>query len=108
MKAKGSRDKGAHWERQVAAIVGGKRGRAFSGEPDVSTESYIFEVKVRKSLPKYILDAWAAAEHKAIGTRKNPIVVIGQSRLGRKPILFFCHVGAEEWVAEHGRGESDA
>ena len=101
---KKSKEKGARWEREVAAIVGGKRGRAFSGEPDVSTESYIFEVKIRKSLPKWILDAWAAAEHKAIGTRKSPIVVIGQSRRGQKPILVFCHVGAEEWQQEHGYG----
>ena len=50
-----SRRKGARRERELARIMGGKRGRAFSGEADITIPGfYAVSVKSRKRWPKWV------------------------------------------------------
>lgn len=99
---KPSREKGARREREIARIMGGKRGRAYSGEPDVETDLYAVSVKSRKTLPKHIEDAIRDANTKAQRTGKWPLVVLDYCRKGKPSVTLFCHPSAEEWESIHG------
>jgi hypothetical protein len=98
---KASREKGSRVERELAAIVGGKRNPAFSGKADVENNCFVFEVKVRK-WPKWMCEDYDAARIKAIGTGKGACVAWKCSVKGQSPRWVIGHAGADEWQSEHG------
>lgn len=102
---KPSRAKGARVERELAAIVGGKRNPAFSGKADVENTCFVFEVKVRR-FPKWMLEDLTKARVKAVGTGKGAAVAWKHSVRGQVPLWVIGHAGADEWQAEHGEGEA--
>ena len=101
---KPSRNKGAQAERDVAHALGWQRGRAFSGEADVYGSLWIGSVKARARFPAWIEEAVEDAQHKAIGTGKEPIVILMRRRVGAKPLVLIAHVGFDAWLADHGKG----
>ena len=85
----------ARWkrhERQVAQLLGGRRqpntGRP---SPDVVTPRWVCEVKTRRSLPGWLLEALHQAQEGARATGRLPLVVLvhapGQGRKARRYAL---------------------
>lgn len=101
---KPSREKGARRERNLAKIMGGKRGPAYSGEPDVETHTYCVELKSRKTMPKYLWEATLAAMKKAMKRGKAPLVVLEYCEKGHESVRWYCHIGDDEWLDIHGDG----
>ncbi len=70
-------------ERRIAAELGGSRipvsGRDRGDAPDVDHPSLSIEVKSRKKLPAWLLDAIAQAEA-AAGPHQLPVAVLHQDR----------------------------
>lgn len=67
-----------HTERAVAKLVDGQRnGNTGSNSADVETDTMAVEVKHRKTLPAWLLDAVHQAQRNA--GRKTPIVVLHQA-----------------------------
>lgn len=70
-------------ERRVAEILGGVRvpvtGRQRGATPDVEHETLSIEVKSRKSLPGWLLDAMEQAEA-ASKNGRLPVAVLHQDR----------------------------
>jgi hypothetical protein len=70
-------------ERHVAELLGGKRvpvsGRARGDAPDVAHERLSIEVKSRKTLPAWLLDALAQARA-ATKDGRVPVAVLHQDR----------------------------
>ena len=88
------------YERQVARALGGERlpntGRR---GPDALAGPWAIEVKTRRSLPRWLLDAIAQAEEGARGTGKMPLVVLTHApgrgrRVGRYALLPLELLGA--------------
>ena len=108
---KPSRDKGAAVEREIARALHWKRGRAYSGEPDVEGSLWVGSVKARARWPKWLEEAVEDAEHKAVkgimatGRMKEPIVILVRRRKGAKPLVLIAHVGLDNWLADHGFGD---
>lgn len=102
---KPSRDKGAQAERDAAKALGWKRGRAYSGEPDIYAENglWVGSVKCRKAWQAYIDEAIDDAEAKAGGA--EPIVILMRRRKGAKPRVLICHTSFDAWLADHGEGK---
>lgn len=69
-------------ERKIAAKLGGRRvpitGRARGDAPDIEHPQLSIEVKSRKQLPNWLMDAMDQAE-KAARDGKLPVVVLHQS-----------------------------
>jgi len=69
-------------ERQVARIVGGRRvpvsGRTRGDAPDIDHPRLAIEVKHRRKVPEWILDAMNQAEQSAI-LDQIPVVVLHES-----------------------------
>lgn len=67
-------------ERAVAEILGGERvpvtGRARGSAPDIAHESLAIEVKHRKAMPAWLLDAMAQAVASKRAPEQLPIVVL--------------------------------
>jgi len=105
---KANREKGARVERELAKALGWKRGRAFTGEPDMYMDVagrryYVASVKARARWPAWIEDAVADAQRKADG-QAEPIVVLVRRRKGAEPIVLMAHIGVEGWIDAHGTG----
>jgi len=98
----------ARWkrhERQVAQALGGRRlpntGRR---GPDVVAGPWAVEVKLRRSLPQWLLLAIAQAEEGARATGRQPLVVLveapGRGRRARRyvimPVETWAQVVAEK------------
>ena len=70
-------------ERRIAELLGGKRvpvsGRTRGDCPDVEHDALSIEVKSRKSLPAWLLDALNQAQA-ASKNGKIPVVVLHQDR----------------------------
>jgi hypothetical protein len=68
-------------EREVASLTGGRRvpvsGRGRGDQPDIEHPRFSFEVKDRKELPRWLLDALAQAEA-ARRDGKTAVVVLHQ------------------------------
>ena len=101
---RGQREKGAAVEREVAKALHWKRGRAFSGEPDVEGSLWVGSVKARARFPQWIEDAVTDAQNKALNNGKEPIVILVRRRKGAKPLVLVAHIGLEAWVSDHGLG----
>lgn len=101
---KSQRDKGYRGEHMAAKALGWKRGRAFSGEPDVYCGWAVGSVKWRGKCPVYLEDALQDACSKAAGTDKEPYVIQIYSRPGRPPYVLVSHIGFDRFVEEHGLG----
>ena len=110
--SRSQREKGAQAERDVAKALGWRRGRAFSGEPDVYAENglWIGSVKCRARWPKWMEEAVEDADYKAIeagkglGRESEPIVILMRRRVGAKPLVLIAHIGFDAWLADHGDG----
>ena len=70
-------------ERRIAELLGGRRipitGRQRGETPDIEHEALSIEVKSRKSLPAWLLDALNQAQA-ASKAGKVPVVVLHQDR----------------------------
>ena len=84
-----SKRKGSRVEREVAAVLGGKRtplsGATGGGDvtlpPDSIWNSWSIEVKARKGLPKMVTDAMAQAQADiALADPRKPMVVLREDR----------------------------
>jgi hypothetical protein len=68
-------------ERRIAELFGGRRvlvsGRARGDAPDVAHQRLSIEVKSRKTLPAWLLDALAQA-HAASGDERLPVAILPQ------------------------------
>ena len=69
-------------ERRVAELLGGQRipitGRQRGDTPDIEHEALSIEVKSRKSLPAWLLDALNQAQAASKDGKKMPVVVLHQ------------------------------
>lgn len=69
-------------ERSIAALLGGERvpvtGRSRGSAPDIAHDTYSIEVKHRKTLPAWILDAFNQADASNTGGQ-IPLVILHQS-----------------------------
>lgn len=100
---KASREKGARRERDIAKVMGGKRGRAFSGEPDILIPGfYVASVKSRRKMPRWFMDAVEDALEKARQTGLGPLVIFDICAPGKQSLQVIAHVGMSEWLAIHG------
>jgi hypothetical protein len=68
-------------ERRIAELFGGQRvpvsGRARGDAPDVAHQRLSIEVKSRKTLPAWLLDALAQAQA-ASGDERLPVAILHQ------------------------------
>jgi hypothetical protein len=79
-------------ERLIARALGGQRlpntGRR---SPDIISPGWVAEVKVRRTLPQWLLEAIAQAEEGARATGRLPLVVLvhapGRGRKARRYAL---------------------
>ena len=95
-------------ERKVAAILGGERvpvsGRQRGSAPDVSHSWLSIEVKDRKKLPEWILDAMS----QAVASQKPgqlPIVVLHQAGMEHSNNLVVVRLG--DWQEFFGMEQAD-
>jgi hypothetical protein len=69
-------------ERKIAELIGGRRvpvtGRQRGDAPDIAHDWLSVEVKHRRILPDWILDALCQAKASAAGTDKLPIAILHQ------------------------------
>ncbi len=69
-------------ERRIAELLGGQRipvtGRQRGETPDIEHEALSIEVKSRKSLPAWLLDALNQAQAASKEDKKIPVVVLHQ------------------------------
>jgi hypothetical protein len=94
-------------ERLIARALGGERlpniGRR---APDVLSPSWAIEVKTRRSLPRWLLEAIAQAEEGARATGRLPLLVLvlapGKGRKARR----FALMPLEALASWRGDGES--
>lgn len=115
MKPAGSRQKGARLERDVAAVMGGKRtpmsgaiGGAMAADVSFDSDSIYsplhVECKSRAAIPGYVTAAYAQARV-AAPALKTPAVVIKQDR--GEPFIFMAldeFVTFTQALAETGQG----
>lgn len=69
-------------ERRIAKLLGGQRipvtGRQRGDTPDIEHPALSIEVKSRKSLPAWLLDALNQAQAASKDGKKMPVVVLHQ------------------------------
>ena len=69
-------------ERRIARLLGGQRvpvtGRQRGDTPDIEHAALSIEVKSRKSLPTWLLDALNQAQAASKDGKKMPVVVLHQ------------------------------
>ncbi len=69
-------------ERRIAKLLGGQRipvtGRQRGETPDIEHATLSIEVKSRKSLPAWLLDALSQAQAASKDGKKMPVVVLHQ------------------------------
>jgi hypothetical protein len=69
-------------ERRIAELLGGQRipvtGRQRGDTPDIEHAALSIEVKSRKSLPAWLLDALNQAQAASKDGKKMPVVVLHQ------------------------------
>ena len=104
VSGRASREKGCRRERVLAQIVGGRRGRAYSGEADVETDLDVMSLKSRRTWPHWLLEAVQDAQMKARRAGKAPLVVLELCAPGKPSQRLYCHVGDREWLEIHGDG----
>ncbi len=82
-------------ERRVAGLLGGQRvpvtGRQRGDTPDIEHEALSIEVKSRKSLPIWLLDALNQARA-ASENGKLPVVVLHQDRTPYRDSLIVLRI----------------
>lgn len=92
-------------ERKIAEILGGVRvpvtGRQRGATPDVEHPSLSIEVKSRKTLPAWLLDALEQAQA-ATDDRRLPVAVLHQDRKPYRDALVVVRL--EDFV-NHLKGE---
>lgn len=87
-------------EREVRRRIGVKGWRTPHGA-DADTECFSYEIKARRSIPQWLVDAVDEARMHA-GFR-TPVTVLSWRRQGVKTRRFVI-LDFEEWLAWHGPG----
>ncbi len=96
-------------ERKVAELLGGVRvpvsGRQRGATPDIEHPALSIEVKSRKTLPAWLLDALEQAQA-ATEDGRLPVAVLHQDRKPYRDALVVCRLGEfADFTAKNNGGQ---
>ena len=95
--------RGSDAERRLSKVVGGRRNpNTGTAAADVETDMFAYEIKSRKTIPAYIVNAFRQAYWAGTNTGKVPVVVL-EHRVQGHARRYYC-LAERDWLELHGKG----